>query len=105
MGSELCKRCIHHNVCMKDKNIVGDVFVPGNPLFFDNNKLFEKYERRKEKGFPCNDFMKDIVKTQSDELEQREVTEKEVMDYCKKRDLVMITIDTYNKLIAYNNRE
>lgn len=55
--AELCKSCIHTKVCMKDKNIVGDVFVPGNPMIFDNAKLFAEYEERKKAGFPCDDYM------------------------------------------------
>ena len=54
---DLCKKCIHTKVCMKDKNVCGDVFVPGNPLLFDNKKLWEKYEEKKAKGFPCDDFV------------------------------------------------
>ena len=57
MKSELCKTCIHTKVCMKDKNLVGDIFVPGNPFFFDNKILFEKYEERKKAGFPCDDYL------------------------------------------------
>ena len=57
MRSELCKKCIHTNVCMKDKNLVGGIFVPGNPLFFDNKKLWEEYEKREAAGFPCEDFL------------------------------------------------
>lgn len=57
MKSELCKTCIHTKVCMKDKNLVGDVFVPGNPFFFDNKILFKKYEERKKAGFPCEDYL------------------------------------------------
>lgn len=57
LRSDLCKKCIHTKVCMKDKNICGDVFVPGNPMIFDNNKLWKEYEERKAKGFPCVDFV------------------------------------------------
>ena len=57
MKSELCKTCIHTKLCLFDKNIIGDdIFVPGNPAFFDNNKLFAEYEKRKEYGFPCEDY-------------------------------------------------
>ena len=54
--AELCKSCIHRCVCMKDKNICGDVFVPGNPMIFDNEKLYENYLEWKEAGFPCGDY-------------------------------------------------
>ncbi len=57
MGSELCKTCIHTKVCMKDKNLIGDVFVMGHPMFFDNDKLYEKYKERERQGFPCKDYM------------------------------------------------
>ena len=57
LRSDLCKKCIHTKVCMKDKNVCGDVFVPGNPMIFDNNKLWKEYEERKAKGFPCVDFV------------------------------------------------
>lgn len=59
MKSDLCKTCIHTKVCFKDKNLVGDTFVLGNPLFFDNVKLFGEYEKRKKKGFPCEDYRPD----------------------------------------------
>ena len=42
---------------MKDKNLVGDVFVLGNPLYFNNQKLYEEFLERKDKGFPCVDYM------------------------------------------------
>lgn len=65
--SELCKTCIHTKLCGKDKNLLGDVFVPGNPAFFDNEKLFEEFEKRKEQGFPCEDYLSvDALKTESD---------------------------------------
>lgn len=57
MSSDMCKTCIHTKVCMHDKNIVGDVFVPGHPLFFDNQKLYEEFLERKANGFPCDDYM------------------------------------------------
>ena len=60
--AELCMSCAHKKVCMKDKNLVGDVFVPGNPMFFDNKELFKKYEERKKAGFPCDDYLSaDVV--------------------------------------------
>ncbi len=55
--AELCKSCVHTKVCMKAKNLVGDIFIPGNPMFFDNEELYKKYEERKKAGFPCDDFM------------------------------------------------
>ena len=35
---------------------MGDIFVAGNPAFFDNDKLYEEYKKRKEKGFPCDEY-------------------------------------------------
>lgn len=55
--SELCKSCIHSKVCMKTKNILGNVFVPGNPILFDNEKLWAEYKKWEEAGFPCGDYM------------------------------------------------
>ena len=60
--SELCKSCTHTKVCMKDKNVCGDVFVTGNPMIFDNNELWKKYKDREAKGFPCEDYQKEIVR-------------------------------------------
>lgn len=57
MKSELCKTCIHTKVCMKDKNLVGDVPVMGHPMFFDNDKLYEEYKERERQGFPCEDYI------------------------------------------------
>lgn len=57
MKSERCKACIHTKVCMKDLNVVGEFFMPGHPMLFDNEKLFKKYEERKKAGFPCKDFI------------------------------------------------
>ena len=57
MKAELCKTCIHTKVCFKDKNLFGDVFVAGNPMVFDNDKLFEKFKKREDEGFPCEDYM------------------------------------------------
>lgn len=57
MKSELCKSCVHTNVCGKDKNIIGDVFFFGNPIFCDNDKLLEEYKEREKKGFPCEDYL------------------------------------------------
>lgn len=57
MKSEMCKTCIHTNVCVKDKNTIGDVFVMGNPLVFDNKELFKKFKEWEAAGFPCDDYM------------------------------------------------
>ena len=57
LRSELCKTCAHTKVCFKDKNLFGDVFIAGNPMFFDNEKLFEKFKEREAAGFPCDDYM------------------------------------------------
>ena len=58
MRSELCKTCVHTKVCMKDKNLLGDRFVPGNPVIFDNEKLFNEFKKWEAKGFPCEDYLK-----------------------------------------------
>ena len=57
MKSSLCRSCIHSNVCRKDKNIVGDMFVMGNPMIFNNDALYEKYKQREKDGFPCEDYL------------------------------------------------
>ena len=57
MKSQLCRSCIHTNVCRKDKNIVGDTFVMGNPIFFNNDVLYEKYKQWEKDGFPCEDYL------------------------------------------------
>ena len=62
--AELCKKCIHTEVCMKDKNLFGDRFIMGHPSFFDNRKLYEKYLEWEKAGFPCEDF---IEKSEEDE--------------------------------------
>ena len=62
MPSKLCESCVHTKVCMLDKNLVGDVFVMGNPDFFDNKKLYEEYKKREEAGFPCNEYLTADVK-------------------------------------------
>lgn len=60
LRSELCKSCIHTNVCFKDKNLFGDdIFIMGNPMIFDNDKLYKEYLDKKEKGFPCDDYLED----------------------------------------------
>lgn len=62
MRSEMCKKCIHTKLCYHPKNIVGDVFVAGNPDVYDNSKLWKKYEEWKDKGFPCDDFFPEVVR-------------------------------------------
>ena len=57
LRAELCKKCIHTKVCMKDKNVFGDSFVGGNPMFTDNKELYKKYELWKAAGFPCIDYV------------------------------------------------
>jgi hypothetical protein len=57
MRSDLCKTCAHTKVCFKDKNLIGDVFISGNPLFFDNNELYQKFKEREAQGFPCDDYL------------------------------------------------
>lgn len=57
MQAELCKTCIHTKVCGKDKNTTGDIFIPGNPVIFDNQKLWEKFKQREAAGFPCDDYL------------------------------------------------
>ena len=59
LRAELCKTCIHTKVCMKDKNVFGDNFVGGNPMYTDNAELYKKYEIRKAAGFPCDDYVRD----------------------------------------------
>ena len=63
MKSEMCKKCIHTNVCFKDKNVCGDVFVAGNPMIFDNNELYRKYEERKAQGFHAKNLIAMDVRT------------------------------------------
>ena len=55
--SEQCRKCIHTNVCMKDKNLFGDIFIAGNPMIFDNEKLFQEFKKRQEEGFSCKDYL------------------------------------------------
>ena len=62
MKSKMCETCIHTNVCFHDKNTVGDVFVAGNPMIFDNRELYEKYKEREQAGFPCDDYQPEIVR-------------------------------------------
>ena len=57
MKSELCKSCIHTNVCMKDKNIIGDTFFLANPMLFDNSERLREFEKREADGFPCDDYI------------------------------------------------
>lgn len=84
LRSDLCKKCIHTKVCMKDKNLCGDVFVPGNPMIFDNNKLWKEYEERKAKGFPCVDFVDaNIVPKWIPVTERLPQEEKEYWCFCR----------------------
>ena len=62
MQSELCKTCAHKNVCMLDKNLVGDTFVMGHPCFFDNEKLYNEHLKREKEGFPCTEYLPVIVR-------------------------------------------
>lgn len=59
MRSEKCKSCIHTKVCMKDLNVVGEAFVPPHPILGITQEAWERYQERKAKGFPCDDYMKD----------------------------------------------
>ena len=43
---------------MKDLNVVGEMFVPPNPIFGETEEAWKKYEERKAKGFPCEDYLK-----------------------------------------------
>lgn len=56
-SSELCKSCIHTDVCELDKNQCGDVFVIGHPSFFDNEELYKRFKEREKAGFPCKHYM------------------------------------------------
>ena len=69
MKSELCKLCAHTNVCFKDKNLFGDIFIMGNPIIFDNRELYEKYKERERKGFSCDDYLS-IDKIKEDNNDQ-----------------------------------
>ena len=55
--AELCKTCIHTKVCGKGKNLVGDRFIFGNPVIFDNQKLWEDFKKHEAAGFPCNNYL------------------------------------------------
>ena len=57
MSSELCKSCIHHEICISDKNLFGDVFTAGHPMFFDNEKLYEEFKKWEAEGFPCKHYV------------------------------------------------
>lgn len=87
MKAELCKTCIHTNVCCRDKNTVGDRFVMGHPMFFDNDELFKKYKEWEAKGFPCDEYL-------------AEPTEEQVKEYCRKRCLVILSSELFNKMKA-----
>lgn len=62
MKAELCKTCIHTNVCCRDKNTVGDRFVMGHPMFFDNDELFKKYKEWEANGFPCDEYLAEPIR-------------------------------------------
>lgn len=58
-----CKTCIHTDVCIRDKNLFGDIYVAPNPWFFDEEyrkKSWENYLKREEQGFPCDKFLEII---------------------------------------------
>lgn len=60
MKSELCKTCEHTEVCMLDKNLVGDFYIAPNPMFFTPEQREASYQRFKEhegQGFPCNHYL------------------------------------------------
>lgn len=57
MKSKLCESCAHTRVCFLDKNVVGDGFVMPNPMFFDVDEAWKKYEERKAAGFPCKEYL------------------------------------------------
>lgn len=62
MKSKLCETCAHTKVCMRDKNMVGDVYVAPHPLFFDEEykqKAWENYKEREKMGFPCDEYQAD----------------------------------------------
>ena len=59
MSSELCKSCIHQQVCMLDKNMIGDVYIAPNPWFFDEEykkNSWEHYLEWEKQGFPCEEY-------------------------------------------------
>ena len=61
MKSELCKSCIHTEVCGLDKNTVGDFYVAPNPWYFSEEyrkEAWEKYKEREAAGFPCEHYIK-----------------------------------------------
>ena len=48
---------LYSQVCLHERQkYLRDVFVPGNPMIFDNEKLYEKYLEWKKAGFPCGDY-------------------------------------------------
>ena len=57
MKSKLCKSCAHTNVCFKDQNLFGNIFIMGNPMIFDNRELYKQFKEREAKGFPCDDYL------------------------------------------------
>ena len=55
----LCKDCIHTKICWLDKNTVGTGFVPGNPMFFDNQARYKEYKKWRDADFPCVHYVKE----------------------------------------------
>ena len=55
--SKMCESCVHTKVCLKDKNLIGDVFFPASPWFFDNKSHYERFKEWEKEGFPCDDYM------------------------------------------------
>ena len=55
--SEKCKTCIHTKVCMKDLNIVGEMFLPPHPSLGDTDKAWERFKAQRKLGFPCEDYL------------------------------------------------
>ena len=55
-SSTLCKSCVYSDNCMRDKNLFGDRFIAGNPMIFDNDKLWNEYKEREAAGFPCSNY-------------------------------------------------
>lgn len=59
---EECKVCIHERICIKDKRRCGNTYTPPNPFYFDKeycDKAWERYEKWRSEGYPCEDFIKD----------------------------------------------
>ena len=52
----ICEKCIHAKFCLHDKLLFGDMFVPGNPVLFDNEALYEKYIAQRDADISCKDY-------------------------------------------------